>query len=73
MFYIFYYFIFMVNVIYYEYSIISLNNYKLYKDTTVNICIMRICVTGGNGMIGKCLKDISSIFPNMNLFFTQKW
>ena len=33
---------------------------------------MRICVTGGNGMIGKCLKDISSDFPNHEFIFLHR-
>ena len=33
---------------------------------------MRICVTGGNGMIGKCLKDISFDFPKHEFIFLHR-
>ena len=33
---------------------------------------MRVCVTGGNGMVGKCIKDISVKYPEYEFIFLHR-
>lgn len=33
---------------------------------------MRICVTGGNGMVGTCIKDITKQYPNHEFIFLHR-
>ena len=33
---------------------------------------MRICVTGGNGMVGSCIKDITVNYPEHEFVFLHR-
>ena len=33
---------------------------------------MRICVTGGNGMVGSCIKDIVNTYPCHEFIFLHR-
>ena len=33
---------------------------------------MRICVTGGNGMVGSCIKDIINTYPDHDFVFLHR-
>ena len=33
---------------------------------------MRICVTGGNGMVGSCIKDITNQYPEHEFVFLHR-